>query len=95
MKACSQHSIAAIWADSYILSIISLPIFSHRLDSSLIHFAVIRKFRSFNQQRHRADTATNSQTAAIPSLCAIEGYFVLFDNLTQLFCIFNYQNFLI
>jgi len=38
---------------------------SHRLDRILIGFVVIRKFRSFNQQRHRADTASNSQTAAM------------------------------
>ena len=38
------------------------------VDRLLICFAVIRKFRSFNQQHHRADTATNSQTAAMPDV---------------------------
>jgi len=36
----SQQSIAAIRADSYILSIISLPIFSHRLDRLLIRLRI-------------------------------------------------------
>jgi hypothetical protein len=61
----ANKSIAAIWADSYILNIISLSIFSHRLDRLLIHFAVIRKFRSFNKHQQRADTASNSQPAAM------------------------------
>jgi hypothetical protein len=62
---CAQHSIAAIWADSHILNIISLPFFGHWLDRILIGFQISRKFRSFNQQHHRADTASNSQTAAM------------------------------
>jgi hypothetical protein len=41
-RTIAQQSIAAIWADSYILNIISLPIFIHRLDRLLIHFAVIK-----------------------------------------------------
>ena len=65
MAPAAYIALHTIWADSYILNIISLPIFIHRLDRLLIHFAVIRKFRSFNQQQHRADTALNSQTAAM------------------------------
>jgi hypothetical protein len=47
-RLSSQQSITASWADSYILSIIAPPLFSHRLDRSLIGFAVIKN-RSFNK----------------------------------------------
>jgi len=38
---------------------------SHQLGRLLIDFTAMRKFRSFNQQQHRADTAATSQTAAM------------------------------
>ena len=62
-------------------ALFSLLIFSHRLDRIPIAYdfgyaprrrlslAVKIKNRSFNQQHHRADTATNSQTAGNAERC--------------------------
>ena len=81
--------LATIQADSYILNIISLLFFCFRLDRILIRFAVKRKFRSFNKQHHRADTATNSQSAAMLDVSSHNCYLVRFADKSMKYCIFE------
>jgi hypothetical protein len=42
-----------------------LPTIGYWLDRTLIGFAVMRKIRFFNEHQHLADTASNTQPAAM------------------------------